>query len=133
MAWVTPKTNWETGDLYDPEVDYERVKGDIEYLWEFSGKLYAPFDLAEMEETSLTGFPYPEFFNNVVENVETLGENTFMPDGFQTMRHYAGNGTGWGDADLNIIEGNLALLYAGMNGQWNILPKLQFEIGGSEF
>lgn len=133
MAWITPKTNWKTGDIFDPEEDYERIKGDIEYLGEFSEKLYAPFDLIEMEEPVMTGFPYPTFFNNVVENVEILGENTFQPDGYQAMRHYSGNQPGWSDADLSIIEGNLALMYTSMNGQWNILPKLEFEIGGSEF
>lgn len=133
MAWVTPKTNWQSSDIFYPDSDYTRIKGNIEYLKEFSEKLYAPFSVKEMEEVQMTGFPYVEFFNNIVDNVETLAEKTFTPSGYQEMKSYEENQPGWDETDLNIIESNLSMMYSGMNGQWNILPKLSFEIGGSEF
>lgn len=32
MAWTTPKTNWVDGDYFNLNPDYNRIKGNIEYL-----------------------------------------------------------------------------------------------------
>ena len=32
MSWTTPKTNWQSGDFFS-YVDYNRITGNIEYLY----------------------------------------------------------------------------------------------------
>lgn len=38
MAWVTPKTNWVDGDYFNINPDYNRIKGNIEYLLTLSNR-----------------------------------------------------------------------------------------------
>ena len=133
MAWQTPKTDWAGTDYFNLDPDYNRISGDIEYLQDFSERLYPAFSLVPMGEYDYEDFPYPSFLNNIVGNAESLADNTVKPLGWREMRTYAANEPGWNQDDLNIIEGNLGLLYQSLHGQWNLLPMLEFELGGSEF
>ncbi len=133
MEWITPKTDWKDGDGFNLSPDYARIKGNIEYLNQFSEKLYAPFSLAPMADYQITDFPHADFLNVLADNTELIRTNTYSPLGFLPMSRYAGNGPGWTGNDLNILENNLLNLYKSLSGQWNALPQLAFEIGGSEF
>ena len=133
MAWQTPKTNWTKTDYFNLDPDYARISGNIEYLQDYAETLYSPFSLLPMGVYGIEDFPQASFANNIIQNVSDLANNTFHPPDWGEMRTYSGNSTGWNEKDLNVIEGNLFMLYKMLHGQWNILPQLQFELGGAEF
>ena len=66
MAWVTPKTNWVDGDYFNINPDYNRIKGNIEYLLALSKTMYADYTAPSLESASMSGYPRVSFFNNVV-------------------------------------------------------------------
>lgn len=133
MAWQTPKIDWKSSDTFNLNPDYARISGNIEYLQDYAETLYPAFALIPMGVYDINDFPQASFINNIVQNVSDLAENTFHPPNWGDMRTYAGNGPGWNEQDLNTIEGNMEILYTMLRGQWNVLPQLQFELGGAEF
>lgn len=133
MAWQTPKTTWENNEVFEVALDYERIRGNINYLHELAEQLYPPFSLDTMADAPATGFPYPNWLNTVVDNTGKLARETLTPSDFLEMARYKGNAPGWDADDLNRIESNHQLLYGIFKGTIELLPKLSFEIGGSEF
>lgn len=137
MSWTEPKINWTSApnQAFNNDPDYIRIKGNIEYLYSLAEELYAIFNITEMETVGSGTIYYPKsaFFNNIVNNINTIRNNTYNPDGYAYMRSYIGNGVIWNYQDLNIIENNILLLYYILEYQKNILPKLSFKLGGSEF
>ena len=75
MAWVTPKTNWVDGDYFNINPDYNRIKGNIEYLLALSKTMYADYTAPSLESASMSGYPRVSFFNNVVNATKALLEN----------------------------------------------------------
>jgi len=137
MSWVTPKTTWTSapGQAFNNDPDYLRIKGNIEYLYDLGTELYTTFGITEMEEITEGTIYYPksEFFNNIVNNINAIKNNTFNSDGYSYMRSYVGNGAIWNYEELNVIENNILILYYILQYQKNILPKLSFKLGGDGF
>ena len=129
MAWITPKTNWVDGDYFNLDPDYNRIKGNIEYLIALSKEMYSEYDAPELETADIMGYPKAEFFNNVVNSTKAI-LNCYSPIGTKSMRVYSSNGTGWNAAELNAIEGNHLLLYHALRGQKSGIRRLQLTLGG---
>ena len=130
MAWVTPKTNWVDGDYFNLNPDYERIKGNIEYLIALSKTMYADYSAPALETANITGYPRVSFFNNVVNATKAMLENCYSPSGTRSMRLYASNGVGGTASDLNAIENNPLLLYRAFSGQKSGIPRLEMTLGG---
>ena len=130
MAWVTPKTDWVDGDYFNINPDYNRIKGNIEYLIALSKTMYADYSSPALETASITGYPRVSFFNNVVNATKAMLENCYSPSGIRSMRLYASNGVGWSASELNAIEGNHLLLYRAFHGQQAGIPHLEMKLGG---
>lgn len=142
MSWIVPKTGWEetyapdgtyTGDYFNLDPDYNRIKGNIQYVKDFSLKLYADFPLIAMGAFTIDNIPFDTFLNNIVDNVTRLETSLYKPPGDVEMNRYAGGAVGWNASELNIIEGNILRLYNATVGQWNILNKLSYMMGVDEF
>lgn len=132
MAWTTPKTNWVDGDYFNLNPDYNRIKGNIEYLIALSEEIYSKYTYPELESADITGHPTVAFFNNVVNATKAILNNCFAPDGTKSMRIYSSNGVGWNAAELNAIEENHLLLYHALNGQKSGIRRLQITLGGAK-
>lgn len=130
MAWITPKTNWVDGDYFNLDPDYNRIKGNIEYLVALSKEIYPDYDVPTLETADITGYPKVSFFNNIVNATQEILSNGYAPKGSKSMRVYASNGIGWNAAELNAIEGNHLLLYHALTGQKSSIRKLQITLGG---
>lgn len=130
MAWITPKTNWVNGDRFNVDPDYERIKGNIEYLVELSKTLYPDYRTPALETVSIEGFPKVSFFNNVVDSTKAMLSNCYSPAGAKSMRSYISNGIVWNADELNAIEGNHLLLYSAFTRQKSVVPKLKITLGG---
>lgn len=132
MAWITPKTNWADGDYFNLNPDYNRIKGNIEYLIDLSKEMYPEYSSTELETADITGYPKAAFFNNIVNATKDILNNTFLPNGAKSIRVYSSNGVGWNAAELNAIENNHLLLYQALMGQKSGIRRLQMTLGGAK-
>ena len=130
MAWITPKTNWVNGDRFNLYPDYNRIKGNIEYLIELSKTLYLEYDTPTLENHTTLDFPTASFFNNVVDATRAILSNCYSPIGTKDMRSYTSNGLVWNADDLNAIERNHLLLYNAFTQQKSSIRRLQYTLGG---
>lgn len=133
MAWVTPKTNWANGDRFNLDPDYNRIKGNIEYLITLSKTMYPDYDTPTLETANIIGFPKVSFFNNVVDSTKAILSNCYSPVGARDMRSYISNGVVWNASELNAIENNHLLLYNAFTGQKSAIPRLQITLGGAKY
>lgn len=109
-VWTEPKTNWSgaKNEYFNIEPDYQRIKGNIEFLGDYLG--YIGFDknnLYRMENVTLESVPKQTFFNNVVYNIDILRNFIGTPINYRNMRTYVSKGNVWNYKDLNIIEKNI--------------------------
>lgn len=141
MSWIEPKTDWKqtydsagnyTGDYFNLNPDYNRIKGNIQYIKEFSEQLYVDFPMITMSDFTIDGFPFDTFLNNIVDNITRLEANLYKPPTDVAMNRYTGGAVGWNAEELNIIEGNILRLHNAITGQWNILNKLSYMMGVDE-
>lgn len=133
MAWTTPKVNWVTGDYFNLDPDYARIKGNIKFLIALSKTMYPDYDAPELEEAVMTGYPHVGFFNNVVNATKAMLEHCYAAQGTRAMRLYVSNGVAWSASELNVIENNHLLLYHAFMGQKAGIPRLEFTLGGMRF
>ena len=131
MAWITPKTNWTNDDYFNLDPDYNRIKGNIEYLIALSKDMYTDYTTPELESADIKGFPKVAFFNNVVTSTQAL-LNCYSPIGSKSMRVYSSNGIVWNAAELNAIERNHLLLYHALTGQKSCIRRLRITLGGDK-
>lgn len=130
MAWITPKTDWVNGDRFNLYPDYDRIKGNIEYLVALSKTMYLDYDTPTLESPTATDFPKVSFFNNVVVATQAILSNCYSPVGARSMRSYISNGIVWNASELNAIERNHLLLYNALTGQKSGIRRLQYTLGG---
>ena len=133
MAWNTPKTNWSNGDRFNLDPDYNRIKGNIEYLIALSKTMYPDYNTPTLETAEIGGFPKISFFNNVVDSTKAILSNCYSPVGARNMRSYVSNGVVWDASELNAIENNHLLLYNAFTRQKSAIPKLQITLGGAKY
>ena len=74
--WQDPKTNWQDGDYFNLSPDYQRIKGNIEYLHDISHFLYPNYKIYELGMYTIDQFPRADFFNTIVYNIDLINSNT---------------------------------------------------------
>lgn len=130
-VWVTPKTNWNGNENeYFNISDYQRIKGNIEYLYDF----IKVFDMSNsipysMISVNYLTVPKSSFYNNIVENIYYLKDIFPSVNGFKTMRNYVEKQNIWTFEDLNIIENNLLCLKQVIDSKYLARNKLPFKLG----
>jgi len=119
MAWITPKTNWYgktdpegiyTGDRFNA-MDFNRIKNNLEYLWELAIKLYKSFtiNLLGIDRTPADYF-YADEINKLEENLNVINDNTLKRSyGFSPV--YADNESTMDFNELNRLEGAILDLH----------------------
>lgn len=124
MAWVTPKTDWKNGDYFNLDPDYNRIKGNIEYLVATGKSLYGSFSAPTLESPTANGYPKATFFNKIFTAIEALLTNCTRPAGSGSFSaiSYRGNGRAWDAATLNSIENTLLLLKAAFDAKAEQAP-----------
>ena len=110
MPWQTPKTTWVNGDIFDLDPDYNRIKGNIEYIIELAQESYPSLVDQNLGTYTINDFATETFFTDIVDAVTYIKTNTVTPYGWQTMRTDYSQ-TIWAADDLNTIERNIELLY----------------------
>lgn len=112
--WVNPKTNWVPEDDVLSS-DYNRIKGNLNFLKELAFTLYFPFPFEEMgADKSEAEYPYADEINLLADNLEQLAAKSYHVEvGTKTV--YEENGPMIAYSDLNRIESATLSLYDNMN------------------
>lgn len=131
MAWIEPKTNWESTDYFNID-DYNRIVGNLNYLKAFSEELFNVFDILSMEEEkTYVSMIYAREMNTIESNLATINNNTYKFDIGETQTFQANKSTPlW--SEFNRIESSCLLLYKTMMAHKNALPRLAFTLGGQK-
>ena len=142
MSWITPKTDWEikppdengryNGDWFNIS-DYNRITGNIEYLYQLSQQLYLPFSIETMPDQSYDDDLYAETINSIENNIQALIEHTWQYPNAPQSKQWSSNGHTPTVDDLNRIEGVCLTLYNAFVQQADAKPKLSFQLNGGEF
>ena len=104
MSWTTPKTNWQSGDFFS-YVDYNRITGNIEYLYTEIGETptgtYTVMDI--------TGYLLAPNYNPVSADVINLYNWLGLSDVYDPIEWKDIYSMPWTSKELNAIEGLLGL------------------------
>lgn len=129
MAWIEPKTNWVSTDRFNIQ-DYNRIKGNLEYLHKRAEELYLTIEIQNMgdEKADYSAYFYANEFNLFEQNLETINQNIFTQD-IGVAQTFFDNGPfiQWGE--LNRIESATLAMLELLNRQAAGLRRLSFRLG----
>lgn len=102
--WTEPKTDWTSTDAVNIE-DYNRIKGNINYLKEKATLLTGPVtDFAEMGvDKTYTDYYYADEFNAFEQNLEKIN-NAVYPQDIGTTQRFFDNGAFISADEMNRLE-----------------------------
>lgn len=128
MAWIQPKTNWTASDRFNIS-DYNRIKGNLDFLKDKAETLYMSFDTQDMgPEKNYVDYIYASEINKVEENLEKINQNIFTQD-FGDRQTFVPNGVFITYDELNRIESAILNMYNLLDRQKAGLIRLAFRFG----
>lgn len=132
MGWTTPKTDWKITDRFNL-TDYNRIRGNIEYLHEFAEELYGLFDIADLgaDKTSYADYVYAREFNNMEDSLEIINDTVYTQDIGNTQT-FESNGAFIDWSELNRIESAALKIYELLTRQKATLPRMAFTLGNGK-
>ena len=140
MAWQTPKTDWAVrldengnylGDYFEVS-DYHRIKGNLQFLQRYGESLFSEIVLPKIPAVTVESFGYASTINALERSLDAIRDATVNP-GIPETKTWSGNSAAPLYSDLNRIEGATLLFYEIFQLTEKNLPKLAFEMGGSDF
>lgn len=131
-TWTEPKTNWVTGDYFNVDPDYKRIKGNIEYLTELAQTIYVQWNNTKLSDVAIGYIPLVDFFNNVVKATQEIIDYT-KTGGTADMPMYVANDRAWNSTELNNIEKNHLILHTSILNQRDVLKRISFKLNGGNF
>lgn len=131
--WQEPKTNWVSTDYFN-YTDYNRIKGNIEYLESLTKELFLDFDFESMgsDKTSYTDYPYADEFTAVENNLQLMRNRTFLFDNSGSKTWYE-NAPTPNYEDLNRIENACLAFKKGFENIKANKKKLSIRLGNTSF
>lgn len=107
------KSNWQNGDTFDLLSDYERIKANINEVYQVSTRVVPNYDITTLGTYDYTFIPLANFFNDIVNAIDDVYEHSsFKPhDYIELGKVYEGKGQAFSAEDLNILELNVYYLY----------------------
>lgn len=126
MAWVTPKTDWKgssatdgtyIGDRFNA-VDFNRIKNNLEHLWELAIKIYDEFSIHALgSDRTPADYFYADEINQLEENLTIINNNT-LKRSYGTPPVYSDNGNTMDFTELNRLEGAILDLYYRLSNEY---------------
>lgn len=127
------KTNWKNGDSFDIIDDYERIKSNINTIYDLSKEAYPDYDITTLGSYDYTFIPLANFFNDLVKAVQDIYDNSYQPNAYKPIETvYVGKGRGFSAEELNTLEMNIDLLYQRLTGMINSWNRCGYETLGLE-
>lgn len=132
MGWLEPKVDWQSTDYINID-DFNRIRGNIEYLRTESQRFYPsfPFSVSLAKEVGYSTYSYVELWNSLESCLQDIvNKTTVMNVGnkktFSVYDPYIDYN------ELNRLE-NACLIYHTMFiGQGNTIRKLAYKLGNDK-
>lgn len=131
--WIQPKTDWkwksvEEGDYFNIS-DYNRIKGNIDYLYDLALAMYPEFEYEQMgTDKNYADYPYADEINKLADNLANIVEGSY-PVNIGSKVTYVDNGPFIGYEDLNRIETACVSIHNLLTTQKKCIPKLSITLG----
>lgn len=130
--WITPKTNWTSSDYFNIG-DYNRIKGNLEWLNGMINQVYPPISISPMgANKTYSDYIYADEFNLFETNLEVM-KNWIVSLGIGSGILYSENAPTPNYNELNRIESATLKMYNNLTGQINGRPTLSFTLNGGIF
>lgn len=128
MSWQEPRV-WAADDRFNIS-DYNRIKGNLEYLHEKAEELYHTFQISNMgsDKADYSAYFYASEFNTFEQNIDTINQNIFSQD-FGVRQTFYDNGSFIQWEELNRIEAAILSMYQLLERQETVLRRLSFRLG----
>lgn len=132
MAWVAPKTDWKSSDRFNIS-DYNRIRGNLEYLHDYVEKLYTFFSMADLgvDKQSYADYFYAREFNGFEEALEQINSTAYTQD-IGEKQTFSDNGVFIDWNELNRLESATLKIYNLLERQENALPHMAFRLGSGK-
>lgn len=129
MVWTEPKTNWMSTDRFNIQ-DYNRIKGNLEYLHRKATEITKIFDILDMgdDKDSYADYFYASEFNLFERNLEIINQNILSQD-YGVSQVFFENGPFIRWEELNRIESATLSMMEIINLQAAGLRRLSFRLG----
>ncbi|MBO5198066.1 MAG: hypothetical protein J6B85_06040 [Lachnospiraceae bacterium] len=116
--WQMPKTDWAPNVDYFNVEDYNRIKGNLDYLYELALSMYPGLHWEDMgADKTYTDYGfYADEINRFESNIEHICADTY-PFPVGDMRTYEANQPFIDWKELNRIESACLMLYEYLSGQ----------------
>ena len=129
MSWVTPKTDWDNVTDKFNISDYNRIKGNLEFLANKASDLYAKINIDDMGvEKTYNDYIYASDFNKIEENLEKINQSIFSQD-IGDQQEFSPNGIFVKYDELNRIESAMVRINNLLDRQKYGLRRLSFRLG----
>lgn len=143
MVWETPKTDWygsynSTTDTYEGDYfnasDYNRIKNNIQYLYELASELYYPsFTIDDMgDDKDYSSFFYADELNTIINNLNTINNNSVNVTGYSISATYRANSSLPSHIIWNRIESLSLKMYELMSNQYKGRRMFKWNFGIKE-
>ena len=133
MNWITPKTDWQTGDKFNA-TDYNRIKNNLLYLHVKINELFPPAtELPDLgEDKTLSDYFFASEFNAFEDELESLNDRAYSFDigQKQTFRDL---GKFIAPDERNRIESATLRLYMMTEQIETQTRRTMFRAGGTDF
>lgn len=129
MSWTDPKTDWVDTDRFNIQ-DYNRIKGNLEYLHEKAEKLHRKFQIHDMGEdkADYSVYFYADEFNLFEKNLDIINQSVFM-NNYGSLQTFFDNGPFIRWDELNRIESAMLSMYSILDRQEAGLRRIAFRLG----
>ncbi len=136
MAWQEPKIDWAArydtdgnyiGDYFNVN-DYQRIKGNLEYLAGLAEMLCVAPEALNIPAVTTASFGLASSINALETSFDKLLACVFDP-GIAARKTWVGNAAGPAAADLNRIEHSCQQLYDVLTQQAAARRVLSFTLG----
>lgn len=126
--WKPPKVNWFREEYFNIE-DYNRIKGNLEYLQMLGCLLYPAFYLSDMGEIkAYYDWIYADEINKFEDNLEEIKKNTYSIETGQKQEFFD-NEAFITYEELNRIESACLAYYNLLQSQKKNKARLTFKLG----
>lgn len=103
------KTDWENGAEFDVFNDYNRIKNNINEIYQIAIDVFDEFKIIDINDKNRSTVLQPHVFTNIEDNLKTIADNINLdielPD-----KTFEENTLVWDADDLNRIEKNIELI-----------------------
>lgn len=125
MAWMEPKTDWNSNDTYN-FTDLNRVENNTAEVAAFLESIQYQIPIQTIvSDRDKTSIDYISDINRIEDNIEQIKNAFITPPGYQQKKTWA-VGMGFDYRDANRLERNLQLLY-----EWAHLAKENLKYCGT--